>query len=71
MPENYAATLTARAAAVLEDAHDALRTAVQSSADTPADRAEHARRAHELAAYAETLLRLARGLREDAARVAT
>lgn len=70
MPEDYADTLTDRATAALDDAHGAHRAAMQF-VDTPADRAEHARRAHELAAYAETLLRIARGLREDAAKVTT
>ena len=59
MPEDYADTLTERATAALDDAHGAHRAAMQF-VDTPADRAEHARRAHELAAYAETLLRIAR-----------
>jgi hypothetical protein len=70
MPEDYAATLTARATAALSAAHDAHRVAMQFG-DTPTDRAEHARRARELAAYAATLLRIARALREDAAKVAT
>ena len=70
MPEDYADTLTARATAALDDAHGAHRVALQF-VDTPTDRAEHARRAHELAAYAETLLRIARALREDAAKVRT
>lgn len=70
MPEDYAATLAARATDALDSAHDAHDAALLFG-DTPTDRAEHARRARELAAYAETLLRIARGLREDAARVGT
>ena len=69
MPEDYADTLTERATAALDDAHGAHRAAMQF-VETPTDRAEHAGRALSLAAYAETLLRIARGLREDAAKVA-
>lgn len=70
MPEDYAATLTARATDALSDAAAAHRAAVDALS-TPAVRTEHARRAHELAAYAETLMRIARALREDAAKVRT
>ena len=70
MPEDYADTLTARATAALDSAHYAHEIAAQHYGPA-AERTEHARRAHELAAYAQTLLRIARGLREDAAKVAT
>ncbi len=62
--------IDARIVVALAAAHSAYRASA-SDIDSPHDRAEHARRAHELAAYAETLMRISRGLREDAAKVAT